>query len=172
MYYWKITLLCKKKDGEECIGYFVALLTHFLPCLSWKADLYREYQSDPLAFWFPLNSANGRIKKRSARETLLLTTCLLSWGLTAPKFFYPNPRPMSGGSLLQSLLTLGCSDHPHALPTRTWDLPWQVSSFLVGSFTTVTSCHMPSLSCWGPDSGYMEEELRNNWQGLPWWSSV
>lgn len=34
---------------------------------------------------FLLDSADGRIKKeRSSRETLLLTTCLLSWGLTAP----------------------------------------------------------------------------------------
>ena len=41
-------------DGMECVGYFLAFLAHFLPCLSWEADCYRQYQSDPLAFWIPL----------------------------------------------------------------------------------------------------------------------
>ena len=45
---------CVKNGWRGDIGYFVTLLTHFLPCLSWKADLYREYQSDPLAFWIPI----------------------------------------------------------------------------------------------------------------------
>lgn len=82
---------------------------------------------------FLLDSADGRIKKeRSTRKTLLLTTCLLGWGLTAPS----SSTRILGRSQEEagySHCSLGCSDHRLALPTRTWDWPWHHHSLLAPS---------------------------------------
>lgn len=81
----------------ECIGYFQTLLIRFLPSLSLEVYLYRQYQSDSLAFWIPfrfgqLKSAEGR-RREKLRQLFSETTYLLSGGLQPPVL---SQRPQLG----------------------------------------------------------------------------